>query len=117
MQIAKQLAIFLENRPGMLASVCDALAEAKINIYAISTSDTVDHSVVRMVLNDWRKALEESPSGRRWKNGRSRFREGTVFSAVTQTFNNSPGKDEFHESLTFQSLDINRDSWNSSFPG
>ena len=41
----------------MLARVCDALSEAKINIYAISTSDTVDHSVVRMVVSDPRKAL------------------------------------------------------------
>jgi hypothetical protein len=31
--------------------------EAKINIYAISISDTVDHSVIRMVVNDTRKAL------------------------------------------------------------
>src|SRR5947199_9768281 len=57
MQIAKQLAIFLENRPGMLARVCDALAEAKINIYAITTSDTVDHSVIRMIVSDPRRAL------------------------------------------------------------
>jgi len=57
MHIAKQLAIFLENRPGMLARVCDALAEARINIYAITTSDTVDHSVIRMVVSDPRKAL------------------------------------------------------------
>src|SRR6266851_9164825 len=57
MQITKQLAIFLDNRPGMLARVCDALSEAKISIYAISTSDTVDHSVIRMVVSDSRKAL------------------------------------------------------------
>ena len=57
MQITKQLAIFLDNRPGTLARVCDALAENKINIYAISTSDTVDHSVIRMVVSDYRKAL------------------------------------------------------------
>lgn len=57
MQITKQLAIFLDNRPGMLARVADALAEAKINIYAISTSDTVDHSVIRLVVSDYRKAL------------------------------------------------------------
>ena len=41
----------------MLAEVCDALAQAKINIYAISTSDTVDHSVIRMVLSDPRGAM------------------------------------------------------------
>jgi hypothetical protein len=57
MQITKQLAIFLDNRPGMLAAVADALAEAKINIYAISTSDTVDHSVIRIIVNDYRRAL------------------------------------------------------------
>ena len=57
MQITKQLAIFLDNRPGMLARVCDALSAAKINIYAVTTSDTVDHSVIRMVVNDSRRAL------------------------------------------------------------
>ena len=57
MHITKQLAIFLENRPGMLARVCDALAENKVSIYAISTSDTVDHTVMRMVVSDYRKAL------------------------------------------------------------
>ena len=57
MQITKQLAIFLDNRPGMLARVADALAEAKINIYAITTSDTVDHSVIRLVVSDYRRAL------------------------------------------------------------
>ena len=54
MHIAKQLAIFLDNRPGMLARVSDALGEAKINIYAIMTSDTVDHSVIRLVVSDYR---------------------------------------------------------------
>ena len=58
MQITKQLAIFLDNRPGMLARVADALAEARINIYAITTSDTVDHSVIRLVVNNYRKALD-----------------------------------------------------------
>ena len=58
MQITKQLAIFLDNRPGTLASVADALAEAKISIYAITTSDTVDHSVIRLVVSDYRKALD-----------------------------------------------------------
>ncbi len=57
MQITKQLALFLENRPGTLARVCDALSKEKINIYALSISDTVDHSVVRMVLSDPQKAL------------------------------------------------------------
>ena len=57
MQIAKQLAIFLENRPGMMARVCDALSAAGINIYALTVSDTVDHAVIRMVVSDAQKAL------------------------------------------------------------
>jgi len=56
-ETATQLAVFLENRPGALARVCEALAQAKINIHALATSDTVDHSVVRMVVNDPTKAL------------------------------------------------------------
>ena len=57
MQVNKQLALFLDNRPGTLARVCDALAEAKINIYAIATSDTIDYSVVRMVVSEPDRAL------------------------------------------------------------
>lgn len=56
--LAKQLALFVSNQPGMLARVCDALSAAKINIYAISTSDTVDHIVIRMVVSDPDLALK-----------------------------------------------------------
>src|ERR1700716_1816153 len=57
MEPATQLAVFLSNRPGALARVCDALAKAEINIHALATSDTIDHSVVRMVVSDPTKAL------------------------------------------------------------
>jgi hypothetical protein len=57
MESATQLAVFLANRPGALARVCEALAKAEINIHALATSDTVDHSVVRMVVSDPTKAL------------------------------------------------------------
>lgn len=57
MHIATQLALFLENKPGTLARVCEELQKNKINIYAFATSDTVDHSVVRMIVSDTRKAL------------------------------------------------------------
>lgn len=52
LQLSKQLAVFLDNRPGTLGRLCEALAEAKINIFAISSSDTVDHIVFRMVVSD-----------------------------------------------------------------
>jgi hypothetical protein len=57
METATQLAVFLSNRPGALARVCEALSKAEINIHALATSDTVDHSVVRMVVSDPTKAL------------------------------------------------------------
>ena len=57
MEPATQLSVFLSNRPGALARVCDALAKAEINIHALATSDTVDHSVVRMVVSDPTRAL------------------------------------------------------------
>lgn len=58
MQVVKQISVFLANKPGTLADVCEALANAKINIYGLTISDTVDHAVVRMVLSDTDKAVD-----------------------------------------------------------
>lgn len=52
MQIAKQLSIFLKNRPGTLADVCQHLKDEEINILGFSVSDTVDHAVVRLVVDE-----------------------------------------------------------------
>jgi hypothetical protein len=57
MDIAKQLSVFLANTPGTLSEVCDELAKQKINIYALTISDTVDHAVVRMVVSNTNLAL------------------------------------------------------------
>ena len=57
LETATQLAVFLENRPGALVRVCEALAKAGINIQALTVSDTVDHSVIRMIISDPTKAL------------------------------------------------------------
>lgn len=48
---AKQLCIFLENRPGVLSRLCTALARAGINLKAISVLDSLDHAVVRLVVD------------------------------------------------------------------
>ena len=58
MKIVQQLSLFLENKPGTLAEVCKELARKKINIFALTISDTVDHAIVRMVVSEPRKALE-----------------------------------------------------------
>jgi hypothetical protein len=57
MEIVTQLSVFLDNRPGTLVKVCDQLAKEKINIFALTVSDTSDHSVVRMVVSDPKRAL------------------------------------------------------------
>jgi hypothetical protein len=56
-RIVEQLALFIANKPGTLAEVCDALAAERVNIYGLTISDTVDHAVVRMVVSDTRRAL------------------------------------------------------------
>lgn len=56
-EVATQLALFLNNRPGALARVCAALSDLGVNILAFSMSDTVDHTVLRMVVSDSRRAL------------------------------------------------------------
>lgn len=57
MKVVKQLALFLENKPGTLAKVCRALGQKKINILALSISDAVDHAVVRLIVDDPQRAL------------------------------------------------------------
>lgn len=56
MPIVKQLSIFLENKPGVLARLCQTFSDEKVNIEGLSVSDTVDHAVVRLVTNDPDKA-------------------------------------------------------------
>jgi len=56
-RIHKQLSVFLENRPGALSKLCGTLAEAGINILALSVNDTVDHAVIRLIVDNNIKAL------------------------------------------------------------
>lgn len=53
-----QLSIFLSNRPGVLADVTETLARAKVNILAMSVADTVDACIVRMVVDQPRRAAD-----------------------------------------------------------
>jgi hypothetical protein len=57
MKVEKQLSLFIENKPGTLANICRALADANINIYALAILDAVDHAVVRMIVSQPRKAM------------------------------------------------------------
>lgn len=64
-QIQPQLAVFLDNRPGTLARTCQALAKSQINILALSILDTVDHAIIRMIVDrpkDAEEALAKLPA-------------------------------------------------------
>ena len=54
----KQVSVFVENRPGRLEVVLEALARAEVNIRALSIADTADFGIVRMILSDTEKGLE-----------------------------------------------------------
>ena len=54
----KQLSVFVENRPGRLSAVTEALANADINIRAVSIADTTDFGIMRIIVNDTDKAVE-----------------------------------------------------------
>ena len=57
MPIEKQLSVFMENKPGRLSQICNSLAENDINIAAMSVHDTVDHAIVRLIVDQPTKAL------------------------------------------------------------
>ena len=48
----KQISVFLENKPGTLERLTGVLADANINIRALSLADTKDFGIVRMLVND-----------------------------------------------------------------
>ena len=47
-----QLSVYLENRVGALADLCDIIAEQSINLIAICAIDTVEEAVLRIVPED-----------------------------------------------------------------
>lgn len=54
----KQLSIFVENKPGRLATVTDILAKGAIDIRALSVADTTDYGILRLIVSDPVKACE-----------------------------------------------------------
>ena len=51
MDTMKQLAVFVANRPGTLAQICQTLAVNRINILGLSVADAMDHAVLRFVVD------------------------------------------------------------------
>lgn len=52
-----QISVFLENKPGRLFEVIDALAQEGIDISAISIADTREFGVLRMIADDPKAAV------------------------------------------------------------
>ncbi|MFZ2448606.1 MAG: ACT domain-containing protein [Syntrophobacteraceae bacterium] len=59
MDHVEQISVFLENKAGRLAEVTRILAEARINIRALSLADTSDFGILRLIVNDNEKAKSE----------------------------------------------------------
>ncbi len=56
--IIQQVSIFLENKSGRLVEVTEALAEAGVNISALSIAETSDYGVLRCVVSHPQKAMD-----------------------------------------------------------
>ena len=50
MQVVKEFSVSLVNKPGVLASVMKALGKAKVNVVAMTLSDSAKHGVLRLVV-------------------------------------------------------------------
>ena len=53
-----QITVFLENSEGRLAALCRAMANAKINMYALTIADTSDYGLVRIICDDPERAYQ-----------------------------------------------------------
>lgn len=51
MNVVKQFSVSMVNRPGMLANMCRALADAKVNILALAVSDSEDLGLLRIIVD------------------------------------------------------------------
>ncbi|KKL06174.1 hypothetical protein LCGC14_2598680, partial [marine sediment metagenome] len=54
----EQISVFLENKSGRLADVTSVLAEAGINLRALSLADTADFGILRLIVNDTERAKQ-----------------------------------------------------------
>ena len=53
-----QISVFVENQPGSMMRVTSVLTESHVNIRAISTFDTPEFGILRLVVDDPAKAKE-----------------------------------------------------------
>ena len=54
----RQISVFIENKPGVMVSITEALGKAGVDIRALSLADTQDFGILRMIVDDTDKAKE-----------------------------------------------------------
>ena len=54
----RQISVFVENQPGSMMNVTSVLTDAHVNIRAISTFDTPEFGIMRLVVDDSVRAKE-----------------------------------------------------------
>jgi hypothetical protein len=47
-----QFSVFLANKPGVLGQIYREVAKAKVNVLALAVMDTMEHGVLRIVVDD-----------------------------------------------------------------
>lgn len=52
MEVVRQLAVFVANRPGTLAEVSKRLSDRGVSVLGLCVADAVDHAVLRLVVDD-----------------------------------------------------------------
>lgn len=87
--LLKQISVFAENRHGAIRDITAVLADADINIRALSIADTTDFGVVRLIVDRRKDALAALH-----KSGMTVIETDVLALAV----DDSPGT--FHEALT-----------------
>jgi hypothetical protein len=57
-RVKTQLSVVIENRPGVLTRLCDALSSHNINIEGFSAYGETEHGIVRIVTEDAERAVD-----------------------------------------------------------
>lgn len=60
---AKQISVFVDNKPNQLTGVMKLIKENGVNIRALSLADTSDFGILRIIVNDTDKAITALKSG------------------------------------------------------
>ncbi len=74
----RQISVFMENRAGRLREITSILANAKINLRAMTLADTSDFGILRLIVDNPDKAVEIL------RNEGFTLRENTVIACVIE---------------------------------